>query len=82
MFDGKIRFDVEQHANPDSIILRPGGKWIDGAVIAGDIATISKSPVAQSLMSGVHSGIKKSFTRVNAFGLEQKHLQRLTPEDV
>jgi hypothetical protein len=67
MFDEDDRFDVDQSMNPDSIVLFPGGEWIDGTVIAGSIATISKSPIAQALMRAVHSGVKKHFTRVNAF---------------
>jgi hypothetical protein len=67
MRDGDDRFDVEQRLNPDSIIFFPGGEWADGALISGSFTTISKSPLSQSLMRTVHSGIKKHFTRVQAF---------------
>jgi hypothetical protein len=61
------RFDVEQDANPDSILFNPGGEWTDGALIAGSITTNSKSPISQALMRSAHSAIRSCFTRVNAF---------------
>ena len=67
MFNGQERFDVYQYMNPDSIELRPGGEWTDGAIIPGDITTISTSPISQALMRSAHSAIKKHFTRVRAF---------------
>ena len=30
MFNGEIRYDVEQPANPNSVILNVGGEWADG----------------------------------------------------
>jgi len=67
MRDGDDRWDVEQPRNPDSIVLRPGGEWTDGAIVSGSFTTISKSPASQSLMRAAHSGIKRHFTRVQAF---------------
>jgi len=46
MFNGQLRFDADQSANPDSVVLLPGGKWSDGVLISGSFATFSMSPVA------------------------------------
>jgi hypothetical protein len=67
MFNGQERFDVDQSMNPDSVVLLPGGQWIDGAIISGSIATISTSPTSQALMRSAHSAVKQHFTRVRAF---------------
>jgi hypothetical protein len=67
MLSGDDRFDVDQARNPDSVNLNVGGEWVDGSLISGSATTNSETPVSQSLMRAIHSGIKKHFTRVQAF---------------
>jgi hypothetical protein len=77
MFNGQERFDVYQYMNPDSIELRPGGEWGDGAIIPGQITTMSTAPVSQALMRSAHSAIKKHFTHVQAFWVGPESLVAL-----
>lgn len=77
MRNGDDRYDVDQAKNPDSVVLNVGGEWVDGSLISGGVATISESPASQSLMRAIHSGIKKHFTRVQAFWVGPEALAAL-----
>ena len=65
--NGKIRFDIDQGLNPDSIRLIPAGEWKGKIIIAGVFDTASKSPISQSLMRAVIRATKEHFTKVRAF---------------
>jgi hypothetical protein len=69
---GQRIFDVDQRLNPDSVAIWLGGEWKDEAIIAGRIATISKTPSAQTMMRTALRSAKKHFRKVNAYwiGLE------------
>ena len=77
MLNGDDRYDVDQATNPNSVILNAGGEWVDGSLISGGVTTISVSPISQWLMRAVHSGIKKHFTRVQAFWVGPEALAAL-----
>jgi len=76
-FNGEYRYDVDQGKNPNSVILNVGGEWVDGSLISGGVATISSSPISQSLMRAIHSAVKKHFTRVQAFWVGPEALAAL-----
>ena len=67
MFNGQLRYDVEQSLNPDSVVLIAGGEWRDGSLIAGSVATISTSEFSQALMNSARAALKKYFTRVQTY---------------
>ena len=77
MLSGDDRYDVDQGENPNTVILNVGGEWIDGSLISGSVTTVSASPISQSLMRTLHSGIKKHFTRVRAFWVGPEALSAL-----
>ena len=66
-FNGKVRYDVDQLSNPDSIILIPGGERKQKMIIAGIFSTNSPSIISQRLMKNARRALKKNFVRVNAF---------------
>ena len=61
------RFSVDQLANPDSVILTPGGMWNQDVLLYGRVATVSQTEVAQDLMRRFASAIRKQFIKINAF---------------
>ena len=67
MFDGNLRFDVEQSLNPDSILFRPGGEWKEQTIIRGDFSTISDSEVSSKLIRAVRSAIRRDFTKIDRY---------------
>jgi hypothetical protein len=67
MRDGDDRFDVAPLWNPDSVELRVGGEWKDGAIISGSITAFLPTPISQSLARALQSRVKKHFTRVRAY---------------
>jgi hypothetical protein len=69
MFDGDLRFDVEQSFNPDSTLFCPGGEWKDRTIIGGDFSTISDSLVSLRLFRGVRSAVRKDFTNIKQYWL-------------
>jgi hypothetical protein len=75
--NGDDRYDLEQAQNPDSVIVYVGGEWVDGSLISGGAATNSETPLSQSLMRAIHSGIKKHFSRVQAFWVGPEALASL-----
>jgi len=77
MRNGDDRYDVDQARNPDSVTLNVGGEWVDGSLISGGATTNSETPISQSLMRAIHSGIKKHFTRVQAFWVGPEALASL-----
>jgi hypothetical protein len=60
------RFAVDQLANPDTVVLTPGGSWRD-VVLNGGVATASDSPGSQRLMRRFRQAIQREFVRVKAF---------------
>jgi hypothetical protein len=75
--NGKIRFDIDQRLNPDSIRLIPAGEWKGQMIIAGIFDTLSKYPSPQSLMRAAASAAKKHFTKVRAYWVGPEALVQL-----
>jgi hypothetical protein len=76
-FDGRVRFDVDQMLNPDSIVFTPGGEWKKQMIIAGLFATVSSSQPAQQLMRQINGAVRKYFTKINAYWVGPEALARL-----
>jgi hypothetical protein len=64
MFDGKLRFDVEQLLNPESILFCPGGEFGERTIIRGDFSTISDTAISLKFFRAVRSAIRKDFTNI------------------
>lgn len=66
-FEGKDRWSVDQLANPDSTVLRHGGRFKDNVLLQGEVRTASKTVVAQRLQRAFDAAIRKHFVKVQAF---------------
>lgn len=66
-WNGSVVYVVNQSFNPDSVILTAGGRWDEDIIIAGNIASGSKSPSSEAWMRKYRTVIKRRFTRINAF---------------
>jgi hypothetical protein len=67
MWNGKLRYDVYPSANPESVLLRRGGRWRNGPLISGHLIASSEADLARKMMNAVRSVVRKHFTRINAF---------------
>ena len=74
--DGE-RICVDQLANPDSVVFKPGGIWNEEILLEGSIGTASESQASQALMKRFQAAIKKTFTKVKAFYVGPKALALL-----
>jgi hypothetical protein len=63
-FDGSVVFCVDELTNPDAITIRFGGRWRDGSIIEGRVASASTSKVAERLKRRFRAALKKHFTTV------------------
>lgn len=61
---GGTKYAIDQMINPCTVVLRPGGKYCDSAVIAGMVGTVSNDPTSIKLMKAFSDEIKKTFTAV------------------
>lgn len=64
---GIDRYCVDQLINPDTVTFTPAGLWKDGIVLAGRVATVSDTAIAQAIMKRFSSALKKRFVRVRAY---------------
>ncbi len=82
---GGVRYAIDQLANPDSIILQPGGLYPPHVLLHGRVGTASSTPFAAQLQRAFATAIAKLFKHVRAFyvGPEAQELwrggYRLTP---
>jgi hypothetical protein len=65
--NGRRQWAIDQILNPDSTVLCHGGIYQGSLLLHGRIATVSKSPVAQSLQRAFDSQLRKHFVRIKAF---------------
>lgn len=59
LFDGSIRYAVNQLKNPDSIIFHPGGLYKDKFLVHGQVSTIGTGSNARTLMKIFQKEIKR-----------------------
>jgi len=65
--EDKLRWAIDQLANPDSTILWHGGLWRSDILLSGRVASCSKSAPSQSLQRAFENQIKRQFSRIKAF---------------
>jgi hypothetical protein len=75
--DGTLRFAVDQKLNPATVVLRPGGIYGDGCVIAGQIGTCNENPVSMDLLAFFTKTVKKHFKKVRSFWVGEGALKIL-----
>lgn len=63
---GGTRFAIDQSTSPQSILLAPGGSH-HGAIIAGQLSTISEDPESMSLYRAVSGEVRKRFRKIRSY---------------
>jgi hypothetical protein len=82
---GGVLYAIDQLANPDSVIIQPGGMYAPDVLLHGRVATASSTPLAALLQRAFASAIAALFQHIRAFyvGPEAQKLWRrgcrLTP---
>jgi hypothetical protein len=74
---GGIKYAVDQMNNPESIALKPGGRYGDSAIIAGMVGTVHHDKVAGELMAAFLKAFKARFTRVKSYMVGPEALKLL-----
>ena len=65
---GKVRYDVSQKLNPDSVSFLPGGIFNDHkALVCGHIGTASESSISLSLYRTFVKAVTNGFKKVGAY---------------
>ena len=74
--EDKLRWAIDQLANPDSTVFRHGGFWRSDILLSGCVASYSKTAASQSLQRAFENQLKRHFSRIKAFyvGEEAAHL--------
>ena len=61
------KYAVDQLENPGTIVIRPGGRYGESAVIAGMVGSVHDDPETENLFSDFSQALKKHFTRVKSY---------------
>lgn len=64
---GGVKYAVDQQENPGSIVIRPGGRYGDVAVIAGMVGSVHDDDETENLLSDFSEALEKHFTRVKSY---------------
>jgi len=64
---GGVRYAIYQDNNPRSVILKAGGVFRDGILVAGSIGTISQDAFSMALFNSYAKLIKKNFSKIGTF---------------
>ncbi|HLK19701.1 MAG TPA: hypothetical protein VKT81_12135 [Bryobacteraceae bacterium] len=64
---GGAKFAVDQMANPGTVILRPGGRYLDLAFIAGMVGTVHRDLIADELLRAFLKAFRATFTKVRSY---------------
>lgn len=64
---GGVRYAVDQLANPRTIVFRPGGKFSDTCLIAGEVGTASENPQALEIFRVFSRETRRQFTKIKSF---------------
>jgi hypothetical protein len=63
---GGVKYAIDQVQNPATVVMRPGGRFGDVAVIAGQIGTAADDVSALELFKLFEREIKRRFSRVKS----------------
>ena len=74
----QIKF-VDQQSNPDSIALKPGGKFGENIIIAGQIGIVSETDWSLQTFSTFQKEVRKQFEKIKSYYVG-KEAQRLLDE--
>jgi hypothetical protein len=58
---------IDQLANPDTVVLRPGGIWRETIVLYGTFETAYDSEVTKPMLSSFEKGLRNTFRKVKAY---------------
>lgn len=64
---GGVKYAVDQTANPNTIVFRPGGAFGESCLIAGQVGFTSNAPRALELFHLFMGSIQRQFTKVKSF---------------
>jgi hypothetical protein len=65
--EGGVLYAFDQLNNPNTIVLRPGGRYLDACLIAGQIGSTSTENVSEKLYDTFSKNLRKQFARVRAY---------------
>jgi hypothetical protein len=65
--DGNVLYFFDQLENPASITFSPGGRWEQGVLLHGRVATVSEDAVSQTLMKEFAKAVRKTFSKIKAY---------------
>jgi hypothetical protein len=74
---GGVRFAVDQLNNPGTIVFRPGGTYLDSAIICGMVGTTKDDPIAKQLHSAFSEGIRSRFVAMEGCWVGPGAVKRL-----
>ena len=64
---GGTKYAIDQLENPQSVVIKPGGVFKDGILIAGSFGTVSKSEFSEKMFKMLSKNIKSTFTKIGQF---------------
>ena len=64
---GRMKYAVDQKANPDTIVFRAGGIFKEGCLIAGQVGTASTSKASLELFKLFSKEIRRQFTKIRSY---------------
>jgi hypothetical protein len=62
-----ILFSVDQRSNPDTIVLRPGGRHGNEVVLCGMVGSVSSTAISLQLYKDVVASLRKTFRKQHEF---------------
>ena len=74
---GGVKYAVDQRKNPKSIALNPGGEFDGGAIIEGQVGTVSRDSDSLSLFTLVSKELKREFTIINGMYIGKEAIKAM-----
>lgn len=64
---GGTKYALDQLANPGTVVLRPGGSYGDGEIIAGMVGTVHDDVEAVALMNRFSAALRDRFAPIRSY---------------
>jgi hypothetical protein len=64
---GGVKYAIDQMQNPATVVVRPGGRFGDVAVISGQVGTATDDVNAMELFKSFEREIKRRFAKVKSY---------------